>query len=1124
MQSFFRKLSRVFIVKSILFAYHKYSIKKQQNYFSDGSPKKDKVMATSKLQNSLNTAAKNLKYSAIIQGSLSWWIISGTIVFLLVLIDNLLHLPSGIRLAFGCSSAFIISSVLFKKTLWKIVKPYPKKDMALLLEKRYQIPQNFLINAFQFSRKGLDGNEEYFVKRTIQEAEKQIKTISLSALWEFPKIYKYTYKAGLIAILYIVYISIFPRYFANAWQRYTRPLADIPPVTSFILQVEPSQNKTIEEGDHLVVSLTIQSEGKKELKEIPLLVRQNVSYMPPIPEGEKCNMQKKEKNQFTYTFSKISSSFSFRIFAANTYTKSIYIDVKPYPNIQSSLFCIQNPSYIGGKINTIPGPPAKASVISGSKIKILLQTDQPIQKMILDEKQYFQYSSPYWETQIQVKKLRPYEIKAITQTGKKISLTKGEISLKLDKLPKISFITDDYNRLAHPGEKILLQIKAQDDYGVKEIQLTSALSGQSKKPKILTVWRYTGPGPKKTKENFELQLNTENFKPGKVYILQAICKDFSPINSESKSQPMLIRIKSISELDISRKDHLKKAFDLLRRTLAEQKKANSTSENFRVYFLEALKENTVLNHQLSLLQRQRVAQKIGYWAISHFKRHPQGKSYASTLQNLIQQEMGWVLKDIEKIRTAKAAEISKILPQIEKRQDYILNQLISLLGEIAKKKEKSTSKDEKTEDKEEAPEVSTKDAVKKLRDALKDFIHAQRKIVDRSKTLADKGPEDLTDKEQKILGELAREEAKWAKFLEEKLTDFSKLPQQDFADGSMADEFNQVYQEIQLAAKKLYEKKVEIAVPHEQSGLEKAEELVHNLEKWLPDTPDYQKWVMEEPKNQADIPLAELPDELEDIVGELVDQEENMTEDVEDVSSSWMDSLDKGAGWDAKDGPISNMSAKGVTSNQLPNKSEIGGRSGEGRTGRSHGQMVEKTAEGKKGRSTPSRLTPSPFEQGSVKDTSKQDTSGSTGGGKMSGFTGEGLRGPVPPALKQKMARLAGQQRTIRQKAERLNARLKAYRMPTGDLQRAIRQMKRFEKTANRGYGPNIRRSFRNIVHSMRNARKSLQIEAKLRRERIKLPSHMRKQIMTGIQDGIPKGYEEMITRYFRALAEEKIK
>ena len=56
--------------------------------------------------------------------------------------------------------------------------------------------------------------------------------------------------------------------------------------------------------------------------------------------------------------------------------------------------------------------------------------------------------------------------------------------------------------------------------------------------------------------------------------------------------------------------------------------------------------------------------------------------------------------------------------------------------------------------------------------------------------------------------------------------------------------------------------------------------------------------------------MAELPGELQDIVGQLQEQEEDLFDEMEDVSSSTIDSLDKGAGWDAADGPISNNSAR----------------------------------------------------------------------------------------------------------------------------------------------------------------------------------------------------------------------
>ena len=100
-------------------------------------------------------------------------------------------------------------------------------------------------------------------------------------------------------------------------------------------------------------------------------------------------------------------------------------------------------------------------------------------------------------------------------------------------------------------------------------------------------------------------------------------------------------------------------------------------------------------------------------------------------------------------------------------------------------------------------------------------------------------------------------------------------------------------------------------------GAEKAEEIKTNLEKWLYEKPDRLKWSQEEPltDNFKEAPMAELPGELEDMIGELADQEEDLFDEMEDVTSSWTDSMDKGAGWDAMDGPISNMSAKGVTGN-----------------------------------------------------------------------------------------------------------------------------------------------------------------------------------------------------------------
>jgi hypothetical protein len=341
------------------------------------------------------------------------------------------------------------------------------------------------------------------------------------------------------------------------------------------------------------------------------------------------------------------------------------------------------------------------------------------------------------------------------------------------------------------------------------------------------------------------------------------------------------------------------------------------------------------------------------------------------------------------------------------------------------------------------------DAYKKLDDALKELMKEERRILDQTAALAKKPVDDFDDKDKKLLDDLLMSQEKLDAFMQQTLSDFSKLAEQDMSNASLLKELMEVYSEVTMAKDGLKQKAMEIAVPAEEAGLELASEISSNLEKWLLDAPDRQKWTQEELLTKQDVPMAELPTELEDMIGELMEQQEDLFDDIEDMNANMTDSLDKGAGWDAMDGPIANMSAKGVTGNVLPNNNEMGGRSGEGRSGKSQGEFVEETATGKGGRNTPTRLDPTAFQQGQVKDTSKDPVGGATGGGKLSGQGGEGLEGPVPPGNLPEMKRLAQKQAQLRNTAERLNLQYHLGRYDNFNLTRATALMRRVEVDLN---------------------------------------------------------------------------
>ena len=85
-----------------------------------------------------------------------------------------------------------------------------------------------------------------------------------------------------------------------------------------------------------------------------------------------------------------------------------------------------------------------------------------------------------------------------------------------------------------------------------------------------------------------------------------------------------------------------------------------------------------------------------------------------------------------------------------------------------------------------------------------------------------------------------------------------------------------------------------------------------------------------------------------------------------------------------------------------------------------------------------------------------------------------------------------------------------------GDLEGVVRTMKALA-ASNIG-------QYEKAVSALGEAKKTMDQQVTVRREQDKLPAWMREEIRTGVEDGIPKGYEEMAGEYFRVLAEEGAK
>jgi hypothetical protein len=1090
---------------------------------------------SSPLAGTMRAAGARLKWSLFLVGVCGWLAVCLGLLLLLFIFDCLLSLPAGLRLPLALGGALFCGVLFFQKVLRVACRRQRPERTALMLEARYGIRDNLLINAIQFQRQPVSPLESPFAARTVAASEAIAGRLRFSELWDWPKLRAWGGAALAAVLVWAAIIAFFPRQLGATAARYALPLSDVPPPGNCALKLTPAGDVTVAEGENLDVCVEVEKAPDSAPLAPPLIAwREKSDFIQPSQNGgEHSAMQPPAQSggqsappgKFVHTFANIQTPFAFRVFAGDTFTRSVAVKVLPVPRLQDAVFRITPPAYIGQKPRTNSGPPAPLSVLAGSEVEISFAIQPPVQSATWSlggNSAAFDAQNSRWKAAAIVTNSGAYEIQAAYQPGgKSLLIARGDVQIIPDNPPEVDFVTEDRNRLVQIGQTLQLEILARDDFGLAGISVVTRPVEKEEPDRVIKQWTYIGPpgNPGPLRESLSLVIDPRLFDSGASYYLEALAGDFRPGGLPSRSRPIMLRLKSEDDLALRDDDPLKPAFDALKLAIAAQEKAGRLTANLRAYLEDVLKKNTLATQAAALAAPQTEARAHSTQAAALFNAQTGGKPYALTLTALANQDMAAAQDDLRSINTAARSGLPGLLDGLETRQAQILSKLLSLLGQIADAR--ATPLNPAADGKNSAQPPATGEArSRQMADEMKDFIADQERVLEKSRTLADKQPEDLTQGDEAALGELSREEDKWAKFLEENLTDFSKLPLQDFADASLSQEVNSVFQEVQEAAAALTQKNIEMAVPHEQSGLENAKEIVNNLERWLPDTPDNIKWSMEEPLNPTDIAVPELPKELEDIVGDLIDKEEQMTPDVQDVTSSWMDSADKGAGWGTSDGPISDMSAKGVTGNLLPNQNEVGGRSGEGRNGRSHGQMVSDTAEGKGGQETPTRLDPEPFEQGSVKDSAKNDPGGATGGGKLSGFGAEGLRGPAPPSSGDPMPRLAEQQAKIRQQAEALALQLRRYHLSGGELETSVNAMSRLEQAARKEDGLGVRRAFSQAVSGLDAAKDTLQSQIAVRREQDPLPPSVREQMRVGAQDGVPKGYEEMVAEYYRALAE----
>lgn len=362
--------------------------------------------------------------------------------------------------------------------------------------------------------------------------------------------------------------------------------------------------------------------------------------------------------------------------------------------------------------------------------------------------------------------------------------------------------------------------------------------------------------------------------------------------------------------------------------------------------------------------------------------------------------------------------------------------------------------------------------------------------------------------------------------IEELIKDMHLFPPSDISNDLLS-EMGEIFEDVKQAEGSEEKAVQEIAVERDEGLLaklkemqKKMEERLGDVEMWLPDEPDTIRWKQESfDKNEmGEIPLGDLPDELEDIVGDLTEQAENLTEEAQDSASN-VGLPDMVMGWDIVDGPMPSWAAKGKSGNQKPNTNEQIGRSGSGRQGMSSGEVVGDTLKALEGSDVKTRRTEDPFQAGELmeEDPSFMDVK-ATGGGKLAGITNkEGMIGNAPARDVLKYRQLQRSSQMLKRNAQSIYTKAKMLRLPTGEMDRALLEMDAAQRRLDAGDMAGFIRSQHEVVRALKQTHGRL--TGKMVIEDRSSPTSTA-AVAGAANEPIPRQYEDVVADYMRHIAE----
>lgn len=487
--------------------------------------------------------------------------------------------------SFGLLVYFIIIPL---SKLFSFGKVISREQASKIIGDFFPDIQDKLANTLQLGQQ-MDSNNLNLtlLQASIQRRSEQLTVFDFKRVIDFKYNLKFIKYLAFPLLIFLFFLIFNPSFLKDSGERvisYNKTFV-APKDFNFFVDRLP---KSVSEGNDLPISLTIK--GRK-LPESCYIHTSQGSFL----------MERKGKNKFQFTFSKVSSQLDF-YFTANEERSDTYeVRVIPQAVIGLLTATIHYPSYLDKPVDviknaadlTIPeGSVVEWNVVSSNTRKVdisFLDTSLSFPKHSFSFKKRFKQSSPY----------KLFLTNAISDKEDTLSYS---IQVIKDAFPTIH-VTEQLDSVASSIR--FFEGKIGDDYGLTNLEFVYSIQGKSGKKRHRKI-PVVSPKGTAYSFNFAYDFRRDSLSTDDVIEYYFVVTDNDGVNGHksSKSQVFQYNLPSKDELIEKRNETLDKSKDEMNAIAKQINQFKKNTENLKRETLFKNSNQWDLQNKLSNLQQE----------------------------------------------------------------------------------------------------------------------------------------------------------------------------------------------------------------------------------------------------------------------------------------------------------------------------------------------------------------------------------------------------------------------------------------------------------------------------------------------------------------------------------------